>query len=523
MDFFGILFDMKNGKKIPYSKTYFDTLFAAKLGGSDVKTLTGALPLTFTTSETALRSWTIYGADIEHVETASGKSITFYTDEDKLRDWVIYGNDENGTKNLLEITATSTTISGVTFTVDKTSGTITVNGTASVVTRFPVSIVTAGDFYFSCQMPRGSNNTYYLYVYDRTTGANVKTWDGVTTTSSIYDSDSYEVKIVDGHETSAYIRIAKGYIANNVVFKPMLRPANTTATFEPYQIGVGQRTKNLLEITEETHTINGVTFTVDKQAGTVTANGTASANARFDFHTTEMTVNATDIINGIPDGASSSTYYILAEFENGANAFDSTLDNTAIGDRPNFTPRVLNWRIYVISGQTVNNLVFKPMLRAADTDAGFIPYGYEVPLTVSQTGHTDKTYGIYIGDTPLTEGETVSKSSTGVDIATAGGNNTITTSLYNHPDMSITYNEFTGVGILTANLFMIALKLKAGGQTESAFNLLMNKPLRAGETLTSEQTGQTINTVAGVENKLSPSPKAAAYGGNFKMTIKFKE
>ena len=132
--------------------------------------------------------------------------------------------------------------------------------------------------------------------------------------------------------------------------------------------------KNLLEITVDSQTINGVTFTVDKTAGTITANGTASANARFDFHTTEMTVNATDIINGIPDGATNSTYYILAEFENGTNAFGSNLDNTAIGDRPNFTPRVLDWRIYVISGQTVNNLVFKPMIRKADTTPDFEPY-----------------------------------------------------------------------------------------------------------------------------------------------------
>ena len=61
MDFFGILFDMKNGKKVPYSKTYFDTLFAAKLAEMQVKTLTGTLPLTFVTNENHLRSWTIYG------------------------------------------------------------------------------------------------------------------------------------------------------------------------------------------------------------------------------------------------------------------------------------------------------------------------------------------------------------------------------------------------------------------------------------------------------------------------------
>lgn len=373
MNFFGILFDMKNGKKIPYSKTYFDTLFAAKLGGSDVKTLTGTLPLTFTTSETALRSWTIYGADIEHVDTASGKSITFHTDEDKLRDWVIFGNAE----------------------------------------------------------------------------------------------------------------------------------------------GVGERTKNLLEVIAETQTINGVTYTINDD-GTVTISGTATAESNILLNNISDLPQGDYILSGEKDIGTALVYpYVRGGGEN--VKFDGTGDGVDFS-MGNYT----ECKLYV-SRNFSGTVTVKPMIRIANTSPEFIPYGYCVPLTVSQTGQTDKNYEIFVGDTPLGEGETVSKASTGVDIATSDGNNTITTSLSNQPDMSITYNEFTGVGIPTANLFMIALKLVAGGQTLNVFNTLMNKPLRAGETLTSEQTGQTINTVAGVENKLSPAPKVASYGGSFDMTIKYKE
>jgi hypothetical protein len=65
--------------------------------------------------------------------------------------------------------------------------------------------------------------------------------------------------------------------------------------------------------------------------------------------------------------------------------------------------------------------------------------GYYVPLTISQQGQPDKTVDIYIGDSPLTEGETVSKTSTGVDIELFEGENTVSTTLYNKPTMEIKY------------------------------------------------------------------------------------
>lgn len=527
MNFYDILFQQQNAEKVPYSKSYFDTLFAQKF--SNVKTLTGTLPLTFTTSETKLRSWTIYGADIEHEKTATGKSISFYTDEDKLRDWTIYGNDSVG-KNLLEITAETQTINGVTFTVDKQAGTITANGKALTAAYLNLPIdVPSGDYYFSGCALGGSASTYDLYAWDNTTNSRPKKWDGETNVDSDYGGTSQEVKVDSEHSMQLTIRIRSGYTCSNLVFKPMLRPADTTADFEPYQQGVGQRTKNLLEINEATDTIRDVTFTVDKSAGTITTSGTATGGSAIFKIYIDTSLHGDFSFAGCADGGTSSTYYIDA-YDETAGAKCKAWDGTSTSVNCYNTEQRRQMQIpenhicclRIIFARNVNadGYVFMPMLIDSEaTQDTLIPYGYQVPV---QSGGV--TTNVFIGSDPLIAGESVSKTSTGVDIPTTPESyQTLTTSLYNQPEMSITYNEFTGVGIHGTNVFMIALQVKAGGSFVSAFSILLNKPLRAGETLTSEQTGETIQTVAGVENKLTPSPKAESYGGSFDMTIKYKE
>jgi hypothetical protein len=89
----------------------------------------------------------------------------------------------------------------------------------------------------------------------------------------------------------------------------------------------------------------------------------------------------------------------------------------------------------IANGQEVDVMLVK----GSTAPTTYIPYGYQIPITVSQQGETDKNYDIYIGDSPLTEGETVSKTSTGQDIELFGGENTVSTTLYNKPTMEIKY------------------------------------------------------------------------------------
>ena len=112
-----------------------------------------------------------------------------------------------------------------------------------------------------------------------------------------------------------------------------------------------------------TTTINGVTFTNNRD-GTITVNGTATANAIF---APIGISNPTPIVSGhkflfisCPSGGSLNTYYSDLKDVPGDHSFYDvgtgvimTAASTVIG---------LRFNIRVVSGYTANNLVFKPQL-----------------------------------------------------------------------------------------------------------------------------------------------------------------
>lgn len=135
-----------------------------------------------------------------------------------------------GAKNLLKVASTKQVLNGVTFTVNDNQ-TITVNGTASATTTYVIApnaqaILIPNGNYILSGCPSGGGTTtfdlrWYLYssgksAYDQGSGASV-TKEGNTASSNIA------------------IIIRPGVTANNLVFKPMLRPAEVTDnTFVPY-------------------------------------------------------------------------------------------------------------------------------------------------------------------------------------------------------------------------------------------------------------------------------------------------
>ncbi len=136
---------------------------------------------------------------------------------------------------------------------------------------------------------------------------------------------------------------------------------------------VGGAGKNKLQVTATSQTVNGVTFTVNSD-GTVKVNGTATANASLTLG--EMTLATNYILNGCPQGGGWNTYVLAVN--GGAVDTGTGASGTSISDK--------NVYIYVKSGQTVNNLVFKPMIRlASETDATYEPYSNVCPIS----GHTD--------------------------------------------------------------------------------------------------------------------------------------
>ena len=133
--------------------------------------------------------------------------------------------------------------------------------------------------------------------------------------------------------------------------------------------GMTYKTKNLLKYPffNSTKTVYGITFT-DNGDGTITANGTATGQAQFLIigGAEKKTIPAgTYTMSGCPNGGSVSGYFI-----------NSSLGQE-IGSGKTFTvTQETSWwiNITILSGTTVNNLVFKPMFNEGDTALPYEPY-----------------------------------------------------------------------------------------------------------------------------------------------------
>lgn len=133
--------------------------------------------------------------------------------------------------------------------------------------------------------------------------------------------------------------------------------------------------KNLLKIAATTQTVNGITFTVNAD-DTITINGTATAAATLTL------VTASQINSFLPLGTyklsgctgGSTTTYDLRFFHPGDNSTvlnhngDTQFTRDAIKTDSNIS-------ILVRSGQVMDNVVIKPMIRdAAIEDNTYVPY-----------------------------------------------------------------------------------------------------------------------------------------------------
>lgn len=437
MNFYKILKIKKLGRGSP---DFWTRLFAKHTSGGSVKPviveLTGRLPLTFSTSDT------------------------------KLHDWTIRGNNEPG-KNLISVVNVKGVTSGVTITnTDEMTGSIEAETTSGRTYRnvwWTPEFEEGQTYILSCYVNevngharltfrRKSNDKVIASAWFTSTGMKAAQ---ITYTSESYPEGVYVALMLNGSAATA------GEIN---VSEIMLRKADTSEDFEPYQIGVGERTKNIFQIipSEQIITETGsLGFTVDAFVGTIVATGTsgteASVKQRFTV-SSEMAGN----------------YYFSADFNliGSSSTFDAYLyDLTAKAfitkwngtTRSPFIHGTESQEVLLIEGHdvevtfriykktTVDELIFKPMLRPANTTSDFIPYGYQIPLITMDAKTAEYVYktDVFIGDSPLTEGESVSKSSTGLDIKTItiGADNypnKLIASLSNKPEMTIKYKTKGG-------------------------------------------------------------------------------
>ena len=156
-----------------------------------------------------------------------------------------------------------------------------------------------------------------------------------------------------------------------------------SAVDDVYKVIGENGAKNLLPNNTTSKTINGITYTVNDD-GSVTANGTATANAEFILiqNTDDVTWfknlirDKTVTLSGCPSGGSATTYTLRKWGQSTSGTYyDKGNGVTFTADAESLDNNSWNFQIRVYNGVTVSNLTFYPMLRlASDTDSTYQPY-----------------------------------------------------------------------------------------------------------------------------------------------------
>lgn len=184
-------------------------------------------------------------------------------------------------------------------------------------------------------------------------------------------------------------------------------------------IGVGERTENLFD-----KSIADYADTSYINASGIVATTSVEYSATQGYIPVEPNTTYT-VKHYLPAGSGTK----LALYDT-AKTFIKVFSNTASATTFTTGATAAYARFSVITADK-NNVM---LVKGSTAPASYIPYGYQIPISVNGNEQI-----FYIGSTPLTAGQSISKTSTGVDIATTEGENTISTTLYNTPEMTIKY------------------------------------------------------------------------------------
>ena len=203
--------------------------------------------------------------------------------------------------------------------------------------------------------------------YDKVSGENV------SFTSNV--EDEINTIIVDGKSTQA---TSTNPVSPSPDYPSEIESVGTYFSFDEetgkYGIEVKNTGKNLLENTGVSNTSNGVTFTVnDDKTILVNGNNDGTANSRFIINNYFLKAG-TYILNGCPSGGSSTTYRLAIQKTSGWSVL--ALD-TGSGSKQFTIDEATNIQvaIFIQKGQTISNLLFKPMIRLSSIiDDTYEPY-----------------------------------------------------------------------------------------------------------------------------------------------------
>lgn len=312
--------------------------------------------------------------------TSSGTNITLNDSANmKMASLVVDGKSTQETrsgKNLMKypyISENNSTSNGITFTVNN-DGTIIINGQNDRNGHSTFRLTSTENY----SLPAG---TYYM-IDPQNSSIEFMGYDGSNYTS-IGKHNGYSLTLSEQKNIMIYVQIVNGNNTafNNFKIYPMLSTSSgeTSDTYEAFgvspspdypseietitgEVEVKVIGKNLLPLPTENQTVNGITYTIDKEKGTIIANGTATSNANLLLLKPYNTNGKNYFVSGCPSGGGNSTYTIYTQSDNDNG--NGTIVNTSNG--------YIGIRVY--AGITVNNLVFKPMMVEGITATEFEPY-----------------------------------------------------------------------------------------------------------------------------------------------------
>lgn len=307
-----------------------------------------------------------------------------------------------GAKNLLENNSLSETINGITFTLNS-DGSVTAQGTPTGITRYSFTRQISNEMN---KLPSDLIGKSVIVSGGYTQNNGTLEISCITRNSSGQDitdhapANGAKERQFTIESNAAYIRIYAIFDRNgnhtpvNVTMKPMLRlasdPDDTYVPYTPTNAKLNEEkmsyadngvlgAKNLLEIIASTTTINGITFTINADKS-VTVNGTATANTNFrliPYANIDLSLwtGKPLRLSGCPSGGSNPTYAMEIYYNDGEQHWVRDFGDGAELSIPISGLTSLNPNIMIKNGVTVNNLVFKPMVRlASDPDDTYQSY-----------------------------------------------------------------------------------------------------------------------------------------------------
>lgn len=304
---------------------------------------------------------------------------------------------------------TTKTLNGITFTVNA-DGSISFSGTSTGQSTFyfvykAMNLKQGVTYTLSASGNYSFGGSATIFIYDSTQGQSAYI-------SLLTDVSTTFTPTKNINNTNCYLVIPANRTVSGTL-KPQLELGSTATAYTPYisdlsTVTVTRCRKNLIPYPycDTTKTQNGITFTVNAD-GSVTASGTATAQAYFRLQQSFSLKKGQYFFSGCPKGGAGTTYSLYLSTSD-YKFYKSDIGNgISINSEDDKTVSIV---INITKDTTVENLVFKPQLELGSTATA-----YEQPYTVSE--YTPAADGTVSGVKSLYPTTTLTTDTSGVVIS----------------------------------------------------------------------------------------------------------